>query len=181
MRSLFKTRAESPVSFNFELYLKVKDITTRWLNDITTNVVINVNKSEDPEFTKKAQETLKEAKTFIENLGNSPPLTYGVKKLGISWPVSIEVKPIDWNFQIPEEDAEGPSGRPGGNDPNNRKMRTQPRYDFVVQFAWVEHPPNTKPPPAKLEPAAGQASARGDSAGTAPRDPDNAGRNRSGG
>lgn len=156
---LFKTRAENAVNYDFGSYLKVKDLTSRWMSDITTNV--SIVKSDDQEAVKKAQETLKDAKTFIENLGNSPPLSYGVKKLGISWPVTIEVKPIDWNFQIPEEDSEAPVGnRPGGGggDPNNRRMRTQPRYDFVVQFAWVEHPPNTKPPAAKLDAAPGPSA-----------------------
>jgi type IV pilus assembly protein PilM len=75
------------------------------------------------------------------------PATYRVKKLGIDWPVAIEQKPIDWGFKIPVEDSEGPAGGKGG-DPANRKMKTQPRYDFVVQFCWTEHPPNTKPPVA---------------------------------
>jgi type IV pilus assembly protein PilM len=85
----------------------------------------------------------------VEGAAGAPKL-FPIKKLGIAYPIIIETGPVNWENQIPvpeEELLDNPMPMPVAPGQQNVKMKTQPRYDFKIQFCWQPHPPKPATPP----------------------------------
>ncbi|HVX60257.1 MAG TPA: type IV pilus assembly protein PilM [Pirellulales bacterium] len=81
------------------------------------------------------------------------PIKFPVKALGISYPVLVNFKPIDYSFRLIVEDLDADDGQArggqnpmgvmpempggiGGGGPTATKTISAPRFDFIVQFCW---------------------------------------------
>ena len=121
------------------------------------------------------------------------PTTFPLKKLGISHPVLIPLKNVQWSNQIEVDDveeAEKPGegdgkkndekSKPAAKTPNRnplggaaigvggdrpKKKIDAPRYDFVVQFCWQAPPPQTMVELTQIYPGAAAANAAAVAAG----------------
>ncbi len=92
-------------------------------------------------------------KTLIANLEQPEVNGIDVGRLGIGYPVLVHVPNIDFNYQleVPESEFTGEGANPalaslqaapGSGGPNadgKRRVRVA-RFDFVLQFCWVETP-----------------------------------------
>lgn len=96
-------------------------------------------------------------------LKEGEPKLFPVKKQGIAYPTLIELGPIAWENQVPVGDDELPEAAAGAGAPiapvpagpaGAQKMKTQPRYDFKLQFCWQPNPP--KPPAGPSPQVAGK-------------------------
>jgi type IV pilus assembly protein PilM len=131
---------------------------------------------------------------------NQPSARFTMKELGIGFAILARDPPIKPNFPIqnpnytPPVSAQGSgiggetglgaagfsgSGIPGSNaavkeDPNNPQYFFVPRYDFIVQFCWVETPLNVRIAnmrKAELERKAAAEAAAAAAAAAPPADP----------
>ena len=84
------------------------------------------------------------------------PIKFPVKALGISYPVLVNFKPIDYSFRLVVEDLDAEDGQArggqvapmpgmgpemmggvgGAGGPTATKTLSAPRFDFIVQFCW---------------------------------------------
>lgn len=107
------------------------------------------------------------------------------KELGIGYAILAYDPPIR-NFQIPNPNFEGQAGgggdgnafgvpmdfgagtlargsggsaKPAKDDPDNPEFYTVPKYDFIVQFCWIETPLNVRLEQRKLKAAEAQKAA----------------------
>lgn len=98
--------------------------------------------------------------TLIKNLHQHEIDGVPIKDLGIGYAMILDPGPIDFDFKLEvpadeEEDAAeqenkkppagvaagmGGAGAGGGQNRGGKKYRKQPRFDFVVQFCWIETP-----------------------------------------
>jgi type IV pilus assembly protein PilM len=134
---------------------------------------------------------------------NQPPARFTMKELGIGFAILARDPPIKPNFPIPNPNytppvaAQGSGFSDGGEasgasfpgatipgagpavkeDPDNPQFYLVPRYDFIVQFCWVETPLNVRienmkkaelERKAKAEAAAAAAAANPDAAAAVP-------------
>lgn len=80
--------------------------------------------------------------TLLPNLRNDE------MKLGIGYPVLIDPRSVDWEFELEAADAEnnqqsGAAGNAPADASRGGKAKVKaPRFDFVVQFCWQETQPD---------------------------------------
>lgn len=119
--------------------------------------------------------------TLIKNLHQQEMDGVPIKELGIGYAMILDPGPIDFDFkvEVPQEEDEegaeerdnprGPGGIGGGmggavggaaQNRGNRKFRKQPRFDFVVQFCWIETPVSKRGEPAPAPGGAPVAAAQ---------------------
>jgi hypothetical protein len=73
-----------------------------------------------------------------------------IKKYGIGFPIVVRPGFPDWEHKVPNPDYDPEK------DSDDKKLIKQPRFDFVIQFVWIE-PETDEDEPAATPAPAGRA------------------------
>ncbi|MGE0606319.1 MAG: type IV pilus assembly protein PilM [Pirellulales bacterium] len=128
-----------------------------WVFQLVGHHYHNANRGNEPIGIEHVYQTL--IKSLHEKEINGVP----VGDLGIGYATIVDPGPVDMDYmvEVPDLDGEaqpaednqrgagglGNFGIGGGAGRKEKKnMRKQPRFDFVVQFSWIETPKNKRNP-----------------------------------
>lgn len=117
--------------------------------------------------------------TLLHNLSEATVGDADVGKFGIGFPVLLDPQLIKWEntleVEVTDLQADAATAPDGATDPADDGIGTKskttkinaPRFDFIIQFCWIE-PPLGKPDQAAIESAKGQESTTQPAAVAAP-------------